>query len=55
MSCDELTEDLKTNREESLLKHVGVRICLCKAKNRKKYVKHVDKSLRFWKKINQVK
>jgi len=36
MSCGELTGDLKTNREESLTKHVGfVYAYAKKAKNRK--------------------
>jgi len=36
MSCGELTGDLKTNREESLTKHVGfVYSYAKKAKNRK--------------------
>jgi len=36
MSCGELTGDLKTNREESLTKHVGfVNAYANKAKNRK--------------------
>jgi len=36
MSCDELTGDLKTNREGSLTKHVGfVYAYAKKAKNRK--------------------
>jgi len=36
MSCGELTGDLKTNREESLTKHVGFAYPYAKkAKNRK--------------------